>query len=112
MITEQLLAEKLAKINQQISSNLLEGHKLHFPRKTSHDITLPSAEIDRLRFDHYSESVPGAGSTREESVASDYDLDSGVTFDSCSDREMDEESLPLIQEEVVVPDIVITEKFQ
>lgn len=114
MISEQLLAEKLAKINQQISSNLLEGNKLHFPRKTSHDITLPTTDLDRLRFDHASsvETFPAASSTREESVASDYDLDSGVTFDSCSDREFEEESLPLIQEEIIVPDVVISTELK
>ncbi|KAK0067332.1 titin-like isoform X1, partial [Biomphalaria pfeifferi] len=111
-ISDQLLAEKLAKINQQISSNLVEGNHLHFPRKTSHDITLQHHELEKIRAEHayYEETLPLSTSTREQSVASDYEsvmtLDSGVMFDSCSDREMenDEESLPLIQEEILVPE--------
>lgn len=114
LISEQLLAEKLAKINQQIATSLVDGNKLHCPRKTSHDITLPLLELEHLKSQHaaYEESLTLPGSTREESVASDYDstmtLDSGVMFDSYSDRDMEveEELLPLIQEEIIIPDFI------
>ncbi|KAK3802354.1 hypothetical protein RRG08_034500 [Elysia crispata] len=115
--SEKLLAEKLAKINQQISSRLEDGHKLHLPRKTSQDISTSDLSV-RSELSISTETIVGAASsTREHSVASDYEssltLDSGVTFDSCSDREMEEdEPLPLIQEEVVVPDVVVPEELQ
>ncbi|KAH9498297.1 hypothetical protein Btru_006474 [Bulinus truncatus] len=119
-ISDQLLAEKLAKINQQISSNLLENNLLHLPRKTSHDITLLHHELERVRAEHasYEETLPLASSTREQSVASDYEsvltLDSGVMFDSCSDREMEaeEDSLPLIQEEMLVSEVAPPEEIE
>ncbi|GFO38542.1 titin [Plakobranchus ocellatus] len=115
--SEKLLAEKLAKINQQISSRLEESHKLHLPRKTSHDINMPDPGM-RSEFSVSTETIVAAStSTREQSVASDYEstltLDSGVMFDSCSDREMEEdEPLPLIQEEVVVPDVALPEELE
>ena len=115
--SEKLLREKLAKINQQISSRLEDSHKLHLPRKTSQDISMSDLSM-RSELSVSTETIVGAAtSTREQSVASDYEstltLDSGVMFDSCSDREMEEEEpLPLIQEEVVVPEVVLPKELE
>lgn len=129
-ISQEKLAAKLASINSEINSRLLDAHKLHMPRKTSHDISITSTELHELTVirdtteSMYETSTEASeteitiplNSTREESVASDYDygstltLDSGVMFDSWSDAEyMEEEPLPLIEEELDVADVSFVE---